>query len=433
MKRFSLIVVIVSIMLSGCVKSDDFDALGHGLDITGQIHPSLGLPVGHASMNIAGLIGSWQELSAMVTCDSATNFVSFVYSGTFDATTDFHSRKGACSRKSDPSDTVVTYTQHLSGTVNIDMFMNIDSIDLIGTYVSLQTHLQAFGRDDYDSLMNKYKLHPYFSDIKIKIVGTTGNTVLTPAENTDSVTVAELIVGKDLTLADHEDMSSCLRTRPFALVYEMDLNVEYRVSVLEAANIANPVSFIRDSIMLDSLTTHTTLEANFPLQVKSSAFTYTMSMDLPFETIESALASFRERVSFGDSSYLALRFINTLPFSFEMIDTLLDANNVPVRYADNSLAHLYQPGKVIATAALKDTVVNGSHYNISDGVPVETVLKTNISDRNMDALMRARKMNMTMRVTSASLPGSSLNHVTIRRDDLLETFLYIVTNPQNMQ
>ncbi|KWW31025.1 MAG: hypothetical protein AUK63_708 [bacterium P3] len=432
MRRFFIVITLSVATLSGCVKSDDFDALGHGLEITGQLHPSLGLPIGHASMDVAGLIGTWQELNALVICDPSTRFLSFVYSSSFDGTVDFGSKKGGHFSKS-LLDTVLTYTEHLSGTVDIDMFMHIDSIDLIGTYVSLQSFIQAFGHNDYEFLMNKYKVNPYFSNIKITVVGQTGNTVLLPAENTDSVTVLELIEGKTLTLADHEDMSNCLRTNPVSIQYDIDLNVDYSVSALEAAAITNPISFIKDSIMLDSLTTHTTIDANFPLQVKSSAFTYSMTMDLPFETVEDALADFRERISFGDSSYMALRFVNTLPFSFEMIDTLLDANNRPIRYADNSLAHLYQRDKVIASASLKDTMVEGAHYNISDGEPKETILKCNISDRNLDALLRARKMRMTMRITSASLPGSTMQHVTIRQEDGLESSLYIVTNPQSMQ
>lgn len=431
MKKITLVALLSAVVLCGCVKSDDFDALGHEMEFTGQLRPALGLPIGHSQMNIANLVGTWQELSAMMTVDPTTNFLSFVYSDTFDGTFDFSDAKSV-SRKS--TDSTIVVQRHFSGTLKIDLFDKVDSVDLIGTYVTLNTFIKAFGHENYESLMETYQLNPYFSNIKITVMGTRGNTVLEPDPMDDSITVSELIVGRNLLLADNEDLSDCLRTNPKSIRYDLDLNVAYKLSVMEALLISNPAAFILDSIMLDSLTTSTTVDANFPLQIRSNEFKYDMDMDLPFETVDSAIASFREHISFGDSAYLALRFKNSLPLSFEMRDQLYDANNLIIKDINGNDAHIYSTTAPIAAAMLKDTVVAGSHYSISNGIPVESIFKTNISDRNLDLILRARKMKLTITVSSGSLPGGvSPQHVTIRANDLLESYMYIVTNPQSMQ
>lgn len=431
MKKITLVALLSAAMLCSCVKSDDFEALGHDIEFTGRLHPALGLPIGHSQMNIANLVGTWQELSAMMTVDPTTDFLSFAYSGTFDGTFDFSNAK-LMPRKT--SDSIIIVQQHFSGTLNIDLFDKVDSIDLIGTYVTLSSFIKAYGHADYQNLMENYQLTPYFSNIRITVLGTRGNTTLSPDPSDDSITVTELVAGRTIVLADNEDLSECLRTNPKSIRYDLDLNVAYKLSVMEALLINNPTAFILDSIMLDSLTTSTTVEANFPLQIRSHEFKYEMEMDLPFETVDSALTDFREHISFGDSAYLALRFINTLPLSFEMRDKLYDANDRIVHDANGNPAHLYSTTSPIAAATLKDTVVAGAHYSVSNGIPVESIFKTNISDANLDAILRTRKMKLTITVSSGYLPGGTLpQHVTIRSNDMLESYMYIVTNPQSMQ
>lgn len=433
MKKITFMALLSAALLCSCVKSDDFDALGHDFEITGQFHPSLGLPIGYSEMDIANLLGTWQEIGAIMTCDPNTQFLSFVYSDTFDGTLDFHSKKGL-KTKSPSDDSVIVVTQHFQGSINIDLFDKVDSVDLIGTYVTLNSFLKAFGKPNSQALMEQYGLHPYINNVRITVVGMRGNTILTPVESTDSITVPELVAGRNLVLADNEDLSECLRTNPRSIRYDMDLNVAYSVTQMEAALIDDPSGFILDSIMLDSLTTSTTVEANFPLQIKSNEFKYEMEVDMPFETVDSALASFRERISFGDSAYLALRFVNTMPLSFDMNDVLLDEHNALVLDAHGQPAHIYSTTDPIKSATLKDTIVAGSHYYISNGVPIESIFKSNISDANLDCILRTRKMRMSISISSGTTPGGSTpQHVTIRANDKLQSYLYIVTNPSTMQ
>lgn len=434
MRKITFLALLSAALLCGCVKGDDFDALGHDFEITGQFHPSLGLPIGYSEMNIANLLGTWQELDAVLACDPNTNFLSFVYSDTFDGTMDFHRSSKGTMAKTSGDDSIVVVRQHFSGAINIDLFDKVDSVDLIGTYVSLSTFLKAYGKPNSQALMNQYGLTPYITGVYLTVVGSRGNTILTPADNTDTITVAELLAGKNVVLADNEDMSNCLRTNPRSIRYDMDVNVAYSVSVMEAALIDDPRSFILDSIMLDSLTTATKIEANFPLQIRSNQFKYEMEMEMPFETIDSALANFREHISFGDSAYLALRFVNTMPLSFDMNDILFDEHNLRVLDANGQPMHLYSTTEPIHSATLKDTVVSGSHYYISNGRPVETIFKSNISDDNLDCILRTRKMHLIITVSSGNMSGGTTpQHVTIRANDKLSSFLYVVTNPQTMQ
>lgn len=443
MKRITLLPLLATIILCSCVKDDDFDALGHDFEITGQFHPFLGFPIGSSDMDIADLLGRWQETAAMVTCDPNTQFVTFVYSDSFDGTIDFHSSKKTSPnrvRQTDvrdfPSveDSVITIKEHFSGTLDIDIFNQIDNIDLIGANVTLKSLLKGYGKPNAPSLMQQFKLHPWISGVTVTVVGANGNTVLTPTVDNDSITVEELIAGKELLLADKEDLSDCFRTKPQRIQYDLDLNISYRVSEMTAAIISNPNSFVLDSIMLDSIATTTSIDANFPVQIKTHQFSYEMEMDMSFESIESALEDFREHIALGDSAYIALRFLNSMPLSFQLNDILYDEHDNPILDNQGQPIHLYSTNESIKAATLKDTVVNGTHYSISNSIPIESIFKTNVSDDILDQIVRTRKMHLIVTLTSGSLPsGTEPQHVTIRSNDRLKTYLYFVTNPKTIQ
>lgn len=436
MKRIALIAILSASLLSSCVKSDDFDALSHDLEITGQLRPSLGLPIGESFMGIGDLLGSWQTTGSIIEVDPNTHFITFVYADTIHNQMVFSSSKNtkySTVRNAKDGSEVAKITQHYTGNVGIDLFNNIDDVNLIGTYVDLSTFIKAYGHDDYETLIATYKLKVYFTNITFSLDGANGgNALLTPADECDTVTVSQMLAGYNLVIADHTDLSPCLALHPNKISYGMDMVVEFSTESTDAI-ISDTAAFVQDNLNLDSLVTNTTISANFPLQIQTTSFQYNMDVPMDLSTVDTAISSFRERISFGDSSYLALRFINTLPFSFLMSDLLYDASNSPILDEDGMPMHIYGSGGLIDSPQLKDTVIGTETYYVSNGVPVETILKTNIGDEKMDRLLRTRKMVINIRINSGSLNGGVPAHVTVRDVDKLATYIYIVTNPESMQ
>ena len=432
----------MELLLATCMKDADFDAIRHDIKINGDLQPSMGLPIGYSEMDMGELMGVWQSTDVTVDFNNPAQLLTFKYSNKIEETIDFTSsskKKCSKSRKSGDSTSITLPAEHLQGSINIDLFENMpESIKLKGTNLLLQTYIKAYGYDDYQNRMERYGIKVSFSDIHMDIQGYGGSATITPDIVNDTITFDQLLAGDTIVIANNKDLSSYLNMRPRRITYSLNLNVTYNVSAIEAMGI-DALQFVHDSILVDSIYTITDIDANFPLQLDITNFSYSMDMDLNLGSVDSAIAQNKiiGSGSFGDNSYMALRFQNTIPLNFSMRDTLIDEHGNIVRDKNGKPAHLYQPTSATALGAdilgsdVKDTTVAGVTYKISNGIAKETLLKVNIGEDNLDAILKTRKLRLGIYINTSGYASSpnTPEFVTIRKNDKLKSNLYVVLNP----
>lgn len=431
MRKFFLVTIVALgvFALSSCVKDGDFDALSHNIEIRGELHPSLGLPIGTSSMNMRDLLGKWQPTLCHPYFDPESNLLTFQYDSSFAAKIDFATSKGrryTKSRKSEQWDEATfTIDQQLNGNMEVDLFNNIttlNTLDFDDVFASLSADVKAHGQNINASVLEQYNVKVIFDSIKLTINGTAGSATI-PV--TDSFSIQQLMSGEHISFLDKTDFTNYLNLKPTNLGYVMRMRITFQASSLGGLDIN---TFINQNLHIDSISTRTNISANFPLRI-AGTLEYNMEMDLPLNEVDSALSEIRNKIDFGDSSYLALRFLNTIPLKFVMNDTLIDRNGAVVKH-NGVPAHLYNGGEIVS-AIVKDTIINGITYKISDRTrPQETILKIPINESNLDDILKTEKMLLGINISTAPV-SSGDTHISIRMEDVLKSSFYIVINPEN--
>lgn len=427
-KLFFAIASVCLLCLAGCVKSDDFDALSHEIELRGEFHPTLGFPVGSCSMNMGELLGIWQTTLCKIEFDENDLLVikyDTTINGTFKFTEQNATKKGV---KTDGDS--FTISKSFSGDMPVDLFNNIQSLDHIDfddVYLTMSAFIKGHSKNpNILGMLDRFNINVDLDNIKIDIMGANNSQTI----NINPMSINELMSGENITLVSPDDPESdlgdLLTMRPNKIHYSMDMNVHFSsatLTALIAAGITTPEAYVNDSITLDSISASTSISANFPLKVQGYV-DYNMQMDLPFDGVEEALGVLRDKVDFGDSSYLALRFVNSIPMEFTMTDTLTDQQGIIITN-NGQPYHLYNPSTAIKSATTKDITINGVTYTVSD-TPTETIMKVPINESNLNVLLKARKMRLGIHIST-----SNLSHISVRECDKLQSSLYVVINPEN--
>lgn len=416
---------------SSCVKSDDFDALNHDIEIRGEYHPSLGFPVGSCSMNMGELLGIWQTTLCKIEFDE-NDLLVIKYDTSMHGTFNFSSAKGHKSNAKS-EDALFTITKPFSGELPLDLFNNIQTLehlDFDNVYLTLETFIKGYSHNsNILQMLERYNMQVDLDNIKITIIGDQSSNVIDIAP----LTISALMAGENIRLLDPSDPNASLNRflalKPNKIQYSMNMNVHFYSATLERiiseGGSVSPESYVNDSITLDSISTLTHVSANFPLKVKGFV-DYTMNMDLPFDGVEESLSILRDKIDFGDSSYLALRFVNGIPMDFTMTDTLIDELGNIITMNGEPI-HLYNTSQTIKGATTKDLYTGGVHYTVADQ-PSETIMKVPINEKNLNVLLKARKMKLGIRINTDPSSGT---HISVREGDKLSSHLYVVINPEN--
>ena len=455
MKKLLLLIFVGLLGMTSCVKDGDFDALQHDIELEGGFYPSFGLPVANSEVNFTQFISTFKDNKGIFDFDSETHALTVKYTGDFSGimkfTSDSKRRERNSYRKEITieemmdsltkwKDTTIIVHDILQDKVDIDFFNLLEGIKIKGAYASLTAFLQTYGNYNFDTLQH-YGLRPYFSNIQLTVIGVNGEHPLGTVFS-DTLGLQELTSGQRISLINNIDLgTTVLADQPTGIKYGIEVGIVFtpgviigNISAMSPTEIVelfnkfanfNAEEFVNQNFKIDSVRATTTVSANFPLQIEVDQFHTQTKIELPFDKLDSTIEQIRKWVTFGEKSIIAVRFINTVPLNIKATDTIFDANGDIVRYTSGAMVHLLDNSKSIPAARVKDTVIGGNHYNISDGVPTETILEIPIDNDNFDMLLKGRQLHLGFDIAT-----TENKHVTIMNDDKIKIYIYLIANPK---
>lgn len=435
MKKSILFLLLgLALCLSSCIKDGDLDPFKGNLDITGNFHPTFGMPVAHADINMGELLKMFQQLTAVVTFDPETedHLLYISYDTIIDTNINFDNGSKDATKmnaKNGSKETVIyTYHQMLRGQTSIDLFDNIpnaDQLQVNGVKASLDLFVKGFSQNQaINTLIQQYNVNPYIKNISITLIGQHGDPHVLNIDGVDTIMGTELIQGTTLHVVD-TDFSAYLNCRPRSIRYQMDFYVPVTASAAAAGTTVGDL--IRDSVKLESMNTRANLSANFPLELKCQDLPYSVDLDVDLTKLEESLSKVSEYISLGDSSFLFFDFQNTLPVELQFTDMLIDANGQVIRDANGDTARLGRTGSGVINGAGIEHQIAGSSMWVSKGVK-NTTLMALIGHKQYEYLKKVKKIRLNFKVSTSKDDSGSQQFVSMRQEDKLQINAYIRAN-----
>lgn len=431
MKKKSLLLLLgLALCLSSCMKEDDFAALNGNLDITGDFHPTFGLPIATASVNLADLLGMVQPIQGYVQFDPNTeHHLLYISYDTIIDTALYFDNGNKGNQQSHPGakeTTIYEYHQMLRGEAKIDIFDNIPSADQIsidGVYANLELFVKAYSESSIiENLIEQYHVNPYVKNVQIKIIGHDGQPHNINFDNISTIQGSQLVEGTWLHVLD-TDFSDLINCRPRAIRYQLDFYVPVTASA--AAQFASIGDLIRDSVQIEHLDVKANFSTHFPLKFRANDLPFNVDLNVDLTKMNDVLENIRKYLTMGDSSFLFLNFNNSLPVELVVTDQLLDANgNVIIDEATGLPAHLGRTGTAIIPAADIIQQEAGAQEWISNGSK-QYVLQAPIGHKQLTYLEKVKKIRLNAAVSTTNAGTAGAPHVSLRAEDKLSINAYI--------
>ena len=176
---FATVVALACTSLTSCLKSDDWEMFNHPFNVTGEMHPTFGIPVGYGEMNMNDLLTSLSANSNGIISDTG-DLITVEYTVTTSDTvfaSDYmpsskgvkhpaSKRQGAKYKNGAKADAYTKDTV-LETTIDIDFFDDVeilDSIFITHVWADLAVGFHGYFGDNPNIVQN---LHVSFDSVEI--------------------------------------------------------------------------------------------------------------------------------------------------------------------------------------------------------------------------------------------------------------------------
>ncbi|MBR1516817.1 MAG: hypothetical protein IJ620_01545 [Bacteroidales bacterium] len=438
--KYLMMATLLGVAMSSCVKDDDFKEVKEGnLGISlGDI--SFGMPIGSSDLNAGGLLQKWQGAQCEILYEN--NVLTLKYEDTIENTVSFapNSKKSTIvkGRKSDPVfqfDTI--YRQEMTGELDIDMFANfpnLENFELVGLKANLSVLLKANMSANTSNQLAQYIDDPYITGLTISTTGADNTLQELPIPAASrTFTASQLSSEQGVKIPIYENSASIddlIQSRPKKMSYRLTINVPIHITYTLEDFIANGgfPTYFNDIVNLSSFYTKTYISAKFPLRIKCNDLIFTDTInDVNLPEIKKALNEATDKIAYGSTYYLAVKFTNSIPMSFTTNDRFLDSQNNTVT-ANGKVLHLFVPDFVIPSAPLQDppTTIENETYYYSGGKTSKHMLVP-LTKEDIESIQDASRLVLEFKLNTPENAPS----VSLREDDRLITDIYLLVNPSD--
>lgn len=407
MKKPFLIAVLACMMFSSCEKIvGDLDFLQHDLAVQGVINPTLGVPVAHGSISVYDLLQMVQVTAAKVEIGN-DGIITITYDTAQKFRVNLDESKGRRYRagaKSDSVEYVHISRNSIQGSVNIDIFDNIDSslhgasIEVDNLYVSIGSSVKADANTDALQLMELYHVDVYYDSLYLIAIGKDNSTDTIKLPNV--VPIDSLIQGQYIQLFDKTDISHVINKRPKQIIYSVRMNIAF-----EAEFFATGISesqFVSDSIGVHAVDINADVKVEFPFS--------SYIKDLSYKTDLQFAPNIDLKELTIDSSMIILDCNNGLPLTLGLSAKLIDS-------LGNELCELVDPSPAILAGA--PVIKDGTGHFVSNG-KANSKITIPVTADIFKKLQKTKGIRLDATLNTTSTGNTANKNVAIRSTDMLD-------------
>lgn len=415
MKKTTFLIVLVSMLMTSCLKDglNDFDALGHDMSFQGTIHPTLGIPIGSGSATIFDMLQMVQISNASMEINS-NNIITVVYDSTqhWDIDMSSKSHKGPGSKTSD-----IVHVMHnrINGSVDIDLFDNISFLDnaeleVDSILVYCLAYIKAQAREGAMEAMDSFHVQVYYDSLRINVVGQDGS-VSNVLHIDDSIPIDSLVSGQYVTLFDNKDISNAVNMRPRELQYAARMNIAFEAAFFATAGISEK-EFVADSIGINSISIDANIKVSFPISAYIN--------NLQYQTDIEFAPSFQLGQIVIDSSMINIQCLNSIPLELSLRVQLIDST-------DAVLCDILDPVTTIVEAA--PVALNPTTNLYTSSGTSNTVIQIPITEFVFNNLLKTKKIRLSTVLNTTDTQDAVRNRVSIQATDKIDLRVWAKVKP----
>lgn len=410
-----------SLLLSSCLRDEDKELFRHPIVVTGDINPSLGVPVANAELSVNELLDMMQIFSGIVDPNDTDEYLTIKFDTSITSHINITSSKsmGRNNRIQNADSDTTRFTETFRGLQKIDMFSNITELNQVSVrslLVDLLTTIRIEATAQLDSLITVHHTRAYIADLSLDAYNDNNEHVSIPFSGIRYNIQPR--ASQDITILNDYDASQLLNIIPTKIGYTATVYIAIPTSELGAIALTD---FIVDSLTIRSMDVDASLNVEFPLNMcihnLAYGFSTPLSLGHVFDSITSDLTGDNLQLEL-ESTKIHMKITNGLPYNINLTADILDANEHVLFSLTPTAANI--TGAPIAPDPNDDRlwITNGS---------TSSLITLEINSENMSQLGQSAfiKFNAALSTTDDSQNRS----VAIRRSDKMGINLYLQVTP----
>ncbi len=424
-RLFFATILALAFTMTSCLRDDDWEMLKHPLNITGEMHPTFGIPIGSGQMNMNDLLTSMSaiyegiidESSNTITVQYNVNVSDTIYALNYIPTS---KRKGAAKTDFYTKDTIV------ETAIDIDFFNNVielQNLSIAHVYVVLSVGVEG---NAPDFVVNH--VHAVFDSMELWYDDYNGvHKQFIPTDvdlSTFSVQIDNIQDGIHQTF-DTMDMAQMINERPSKLYarYHMKFNVDSEIISENIANMTIPQ--ILAGLNMTHIIYSANMDVEMPLSVSINDMAYSFYLDLgkglSGVNLDSIINSINEGLSAEITmSEFTLATENGIPLNLTLSAYGCAADSV------TRLCTLFTDKKVHSAPRRQvDPIVYEADRSQP---PTKDTIVAQLNRTVLDQLNSSKYLRVDITVDSRD-PNNNLQHVAVKRDDFLQLKAYLKVHP----
>ncbi len=431
---FATVVALACTSLTSCLKSDDWEMFNHPINVTGEMHPTFGFPVGSGEMNMNDLLtslsanynGNISDTGDLITVEytvttSDTVFASDYMPSSKGVKHPASKRQGAKYKNGAKADAYTKDTV-LETTIDIDFFDDVellDSIFITHVWADLAVGFHGYFGDNPNIVQN---LHVSFDSVEIWY--DTPNSPTSVQFNDPNLSAFHVDIN-DLTVDSlyafpRMDMASMVNDRPSKLYARYHLKIRVDPGII-AQNISTmSIQEILDELSIGWISYSANMDLNMPLTMLITNMNYDFNVDLGEGLSGVNLDSILKNINEGlgaeiTLSEFTLDLSNGIPLNLNLSAIAYSEMNVP-------LCTLFS-NELVPAAELVATNPNANPVVYEAGTPSHHTITAALNKADLENLKNAKTLKVFM------IANSSNKHVAVKRSDMLKMKAYLKVHP----
>lgn len=424
---FATAVALACTSLTSCIKGDDLELIKHPIHVTGEMHPTFGIPVGNGEMNMNDLLtslssnynGMISDTGEVITVRYSMSSNDTVFASDF--VPDTKSGKEAHTRvpkKNGIKADALTKDTVLETTVAIDFFNDVQGLDSIAiTHVWADLSVGVHG--NFGSAQSiAEKLHVTFDSVEIWYDDHNGVHQKFDDPNLADFSIPiENITADSLYAFPRMDMAKMVNDQPSKLYarYHLKLTVDPGILTENIANMS--IQEIIDSLGMAWIAYSANIDLEMPLTMRIDNMSYDFDVDLgnglSGVNLDSIVKSINQGLGAEISlSEFTLDLTNGIPLNLNLSAIAFSAAGLPL---DTLFINETIPSAITGPTSdpLVEQAVSPSHHTIN----------TSLYKADLEKLKKAKTLKVYISVNSDN------KHVTVKRSDVLMLKAYLKIHP----
>lgn len=424
---FATAVALACTSLTSCIKGDDLELIKHPIHVTGEMHPTFGIPVGNGEMNMNDLLtslssnynGMISDTGEVITVRYSMSSNDTVFASDF--VPDTKSGKEAHTRvpkKNGIKADALTKDTVLETTVAIDFFNDVQGLDSIAiTHVWADLSVGVHG--NFGSAQSiAEKLHVTFDSVEIWYDDHNGVHQKFDDPNLADFSIPiENITADSLYAFPRMDMAKMVNDQPSKLYarYHLKLTVDPGILTENIANMS--IQEIIDSLGMAWIAYSANIDLEMPLTMRIDNMSYDFDVDLgnglSGVNLDSIVKSINQGLGAEISlSEFTLDLTNGIPLNLNLSAIAFSAAGLPL---DTLFINETIPSAITGPTSdpLVEQAVSPSHHTIN----------TSLYKADLEKLKKAKTLKVYISVNSDN------KHVTVKRSDVLMLKAYLKVHP----